>query len=133
MLFVLKTTYLIMPACAEPCCADSPTFAKPCCADSPNSPTFAEPCCADSPNSPTFAKPFTEYSPDSPRHIRTSNSPFSRIWGEWPLLKINPKISWTLLIINVFEILANLQRGKLIVDSEQTPDCSFIVKILLKQ
>ncbi len=73
---------------------------KPCCADSPNSPTFAKPCCADSPNSPTFAKTFTEYSPDSPtfakrhfwekcdspRHIRTSNSPFSRIWGEWPLL-----------------------------------------------
>jgi hypothetical protein len=23
---------------------------------------------------------------DSPRHIRTSNSPFWRIWGEWPLL-----------------------------------------------
>jgi hypothetical protein len=58
MLFVLKMTYLIMPACPEPCCADSPdspTFAKPCCADSPNSPTFAELCCADSPNSPTFA------------------------------------------------------------------------------
>ncbi len=104
MLFVLKMTYLIMPACAEPCCADlpdSPTFAKPCYADSPNSPTFAEPCCADSPNSPTFAKPFTEYSPDSPtfakrhfgekcdspRHIRTSNLPFSRIWGKWPLLR----------------------------------------------
>ncbi len=92
-----------MPARAEPCCADSPdspTFAKPCCADSPNLPTFAEPCCADSPNSPTFVKPFTEYSPDSPtfakrhfwekcdspRHIHTSNSPFSRVWGEWPLL-----------------------------------------------
>ena len=24
---------------------------------------------------------------DSPRHIRASNSPFWRIWGEWPLLK----------------------------------------------
>jgi hypothetical protein len=96
-----------MHACAEPCCADSPdspTFAKPCRADSPDSPTFAEPCCADSPNSPTFAKPLTEYSPDSPtfakgiririririRHIRTSNSPFWRIWGEWPLLIFTP-------------------------------------------
>ncbi len=92
-----------MHACAEPCCADSPdspTFAKPCRADSPDSPTFAEPCCADSPNSPTFAKPCCADSPDSPtlakghfrekcdspRHIRTSNSPFSQIWGEWPLL-----------------------------------------------
>ena len=70
MLFVLKTTYLIMPACAEPCCADSPdslTFAKQCCADSPNSPTFAEPCCTDSPDSPTFAKPCCVDSPNS-RH-----------------------------------------------------------------
>jgi hypothetical protein len=87
-----------MHACAEPCCADSPdspTFAMPCHADSPDSPTFAEPCCADSPNSPTFAKPCCADSPDSrtlakghfrekcdsPRHICTSNSPFSRIWG----------------------------------------------------
>ncbi len=92
-----------MPACAEPCRADSPdspTFAMPCRADSPDSPTFAEPCCADLPNLPTFAKPCCEDSPDSPtfakghfwekcdspRHIRTSNSPFWRIWGEWPLL-----------------------------------------------
>jgi hypothetical protein len=102
---VLKTTYLIMQACAEPCCVDSPdspTFAMPCRADSPDSPTFAEPCCADSPNSPTFAKPCCADLPDSrtltkghfrekcdsPRHICTSNSPFSQIWGEWPLLKI---------------------------------------------
>jgi hypothetical protein len=104
---VLKTTYLIMHACAEPCCADSPdspTFAMPCHADSPDSPTFAEPCCADSPNSPTFAKPCCADSPDSrtlakghfrekcdsPWHIRSSNSPFSRIWGEWPLLNFYP-------------------------------------------
>jgi hypothetical protein len=101
---MLKTTYLIMRACAERCCADSPdspTFAMPCRADSPDSPTFAEPCCADSPNSPTFAKPCCADSPesptlakghfrekcDSPRHIRMSNLPFSRIWGEWPLLR----------------------------------------------
>jgi hypothetical protein len=28
---------------------------------------------------------------DSPRHIRTSNLPFWRIWGEWPLLIQNTK------------------------------------------
>ncbi len=52
-------TYLIVRACAEPCCMDLPdslTFAMPCRLDSPDSPTFAEPCCADSPNSPTFTK-----------------------------------------------------------------------------
>ncbi len=104
-----------MHACAESCCADSPdspTFAMPCRADSPDSPTFSEPCCADS---PTFAKTCCADSPDSrtlakghfrekcdsPRHIRTSNSPFSRIWGEWPLLNFFPKVlvlfsgSWT--------------------------------------
>ena len=97
-----------MRACAEPCCSDlpdSPTFAKPCRADSPDSPTFAELCCADSPDSPTFAEPCCADSTnsltlaeghfrekcDSPRHIRTSNSPFSRIWREWPLLTFRPK------------------------------------------
>ena len=104
-----------MRPCAEPCRADSPdspTFAETCRTDSPDSPTFAEPCCADSPNSPTFAKPLTEYSPDSPtfakgiririririRHIRTSNSPFWRIWGEWPLLNIFTHVEWLCII-----------------------------------
>ncbi len=80
---------------------DSPTFAKQFTEDSPDSPIFAEPFTEYSPDSQTFAKPLTEYSPDSPtfakghfrkkrdspRHIRTSNSPFWRIWGEWPLLR----------------------------------------------
>ncbi len=59
------------------------------CEDSPDSPTFAKPCCKDSPDSPTFAKGHFWEKCDSPRHIHTSNSPFSRIWGEWPLLTIN--------------------------------------------
>jgi hypothetical protein len=81
-----------MHACAELCCADSPdspTFAMPCRADLPDSPTFAEPCCADSPDSRTLAKGHFREKCDSPRHIRTSNSPFSQIWGKWPLLRIN--------------------------------------------
>jgi hypothetical protein len=122
---VLKTTYLIMQACAKPCCADSPdslTFAMPCRADSPDSPTFAEPCCADSPNSLTFAKPCCADSPDSrtlakghfrekcdsPRLIRTSNSPFSRIWGEWPLLN-NKHLYDFLLFIVIFSLFATLK------------------------
>jgi hypothetical protein len=96
---------------------DSLTFAKQFTKDSPDSPTFAEPFTEYLPDSPTFAKPLTEYSPDSPtfakghfqkkrdwpRHIRTSNSPFWRIWGEWPLLSFTPTfvISST-LTINAF-------------------------------
>jgi hypothetical protein len=104
-------TYIIMHTCPESCCADSPdspTFAMPCRTDLPDSPTFAEPCCADSPNSPTFAKPCCADSPDSrtlakghfrkkcdsPRHICTGNSPFSRIWGEWPLLSFISKLDF---------------------------------------
>ncbi len=79
-----------MRACAEPCCADSPdlpTFAMSCRSDSPNSPTFAKMCRADSPDSPTLAKGLFWEKCDSPQHICRSNSPFSRIWGERPLLK----------------------------------------------
>ncbi len=105
MLFVIKTTYLIMRACVEPCCADSPnspTLAEPCHADSPDSPTLDKPCRADSPNSPTLNKPCRADSPDSPtlalasfwekcdspRHIRASNARVSQIWREWPLLSL---------------------------------------------
>jgi hypothetical protein len=110
MSFVLKTTYLIMLACAELCCADSPdtpTFAEPCCADLPDSPTFAkpccrdspdsltlaEPCCADSPGSPTLAKSCFREKCDSPRQIRTSNERVSQIWREWPLLNTKSTIT----------------------------------------
>jgi hypothetical protein len=41
------------------------------------------------PDSPTFAKRHFWEKCDSPCHIRTSNSPFSRIWGEWPLLSFS--------------------------------------------
>ena len=63
-------------------------------------PTLAALLCPDSIHSPDIRQPF---SPDSIHstldtfadirqtvtriwHIRTSNSPFRRIWGEWPLL-----------------------------------------------
>ncbi len=79
---------------------NSSTFANLFCSDSINSSTFANLFCSDSINSPTFANLFCLDSPDLPTfakghfwknvtriwHIRTSNLPFSRIWGEWPLL-----------------------------------------------
>ncbi len=65
---------------------DLPTFANLFCSDSINSPTFANLFCSDSPNSPTFAKGHFWKNETRIRHIRRSNSPFSRIWGEWPLL-----------------------------------------------
>ncbi len=40
----------------------------------------------DSPDSPTFAKGHFWKNVTRIRYIRTSNLPFSRIWGEWPLL-----------------------------------------------
>jgi hypothetical protein len=40
----------------------------------------------DSPDSPTFAKGHFWKNVTRIRHIRTSNSPFLQIWGEWPLL-----------------------------------------------
>jgi hypothetical protein len=94
MLFVIKTTYLIIRACAEPCCADSPdspTLAEPCCADSldsPDSPAFAEPYCADSPDSPTLAKGHFREKCDSPRQIHARKARVSQIWREWPFLRI---------------------------------------------
>ena len=77
MLFVLKTTYLIMCACAEPCRADLPdlpTLAETCHTDSPDSPTLAELCCADSPDSQTLAKGHFREKCDSPQQIRASNA-----------------------------------------------------------
>jgi hypothetical protein len=44
----------------------------------------------DSPDSPTFAKGHFWKNVTRIWHIRTSNLPFPRIWGEWPLLKIFP-------------------------------------------
>ncbi len=98
-----------MPACAQPCCADSPnspTLAKLCCADSPDLPTLDNPCRASSPDSPTLDKPCRADSPDlptlalasfwekcdSPRHICASNAPVLRIWREWPLLSGNANL-----------------------------------------
>jgi hypothetical protein len=69
--------------------------------DSIHSPDIRQPFSPDSIHSTDIRQPF---SPDSIhstldtfagicqnetriRHIRTSNSPFWRIWGEWPLLK----------------------------------------------
>jgi hypothetical protein len=46
----------------------------------------------DSPDSPTFAKGHFWKNVTRIRHIRTSNLPFSRIWGEWPLLMKYPNI-----------------------------------------
>jgi hypothetical protein len=40
----------------------------------------------DSPDSQTFAKGHFWKNVTRIRHIRTSNSPFLQIWGEWPLL-----------------------------------------------
>jgi hypothetical protein len=69
-------------------CSDSPTFANLFCSDSINSLTFANLFCSDSPNSPTFTKGHFWKIETRIRHIRTSNLPFSRIWGEWPLLNL---------------------------------------------
>jgi hypothetical protein len=59
MLFVLKTTYLIMgqhlPRLGK-YSPDSPTFANLFCSDTPDSPTFANLFCSDLPDSLTFAK-----------------------------------------------------------------------------
>jgi hypothetical protein len=52
MLFVLKTTYLIMRQHLlrlGKYSQDLPTFAKHFGEDSPDSPTFAKPCCEDLP------------------------------------------------------------------------------------
>ena len=63
-----------------------------------DSPDSRSPKCGHlwySPNLTTFAKGHFWQKCDSPRHIRTSNSPFSQIWGEWPLL-INYSFSYFL-------------------------------------
>ncbi len=118
MLFVLKTTYLIMgqhllrlgkyspdsPTFANLFCSDSinsSTFANLLCPDSIHSSTFANLLCPDSPDSPTFAKGLFWEKCDSPRHIRTSNLPFWRIWGEWPLLTLYLKLKKAKLWKNI--------------------------------
>jgi hypothetical protein len=42
----------------------------------------------DSPDLPTFAKGHFWKNVTRIRHIRTSNLPFLRIWGKWPLLSL---------------------------------------------
>jgi hypothetical protein len=66
----------------------SPTFANLFWSDSIHSTDIRQPLSPDSIHSLTFAKGLFETFCDSLRHIRTSNSPFWRIWGEWPLLRI---------------------------------------------
>jgi hypothetical protein len=94
MLFVLKTTYLIMRACAEPCCTDlpdSPTFAELCCADSPDSLTFAEPCCADSPSHVTQTRRHSTKAIFEKNVTRLDK--FARVTREWSFLTKKSKIS----------------------------------------
>jgi hypothetical protein len=94
---------LLAPTLAALLCPDSihsPDIRQPFCPDSIHSPDIRQPLSPDSIHSPDIRQPF---SPDSThstldtfagirqnetriRHIRTSNSPFRRIWGEWPLL-----------------------------------------------
>ena len=95
------------PKCPfSPFCPDSihsPDIRHPFCPDSTHSPDIRQPLSPDSIHSPDIRQPF---SPDSThstldtfadirqnetriRHIRTSNSPFRRIWREWPLLNTN--------------------------------------------
>ena len=89
MLFVHKTTYL---TCADirqllsPDSIHSTDIRQPFSPDSIHSTDIRQPFSPDSIHSLTFAKGQFWEKCDSPRHIRTSNSPFWRIWGEWPLL-----------------------------------------------
>ena len=61
-----------------------------------------------SPDSPTLALASFWEKCDSPRHIRTSNSPFWRIWGEWPLLNNNPSLFTLTYLIPKLHDLFNL-------------------------
>jgi hypothetical protein len=88
MLFVLKTTYLIM-------CQHLPRLGK----YSPDLPTFANLFCSDSPDSPTFARLADICQPvllglARLADICTSNERVTQIWGEWPLLSLNHKLKF---------------------------------------
>jgi hypothetical protein len=96
------------PKCPfSPFCPDSthsPDIRQPFCPDSTHSTDIRQPFCPDSIHSPDIRQPFCPDSTHSTldtfagirqnktriRHIRTSNSPFWRIWREWPLLMFYP-------------------------------------------
>ena len=95
------------PKCPfSPFCPDSthsPDIRQPFCPDSTHSTDIRQPFCPDSIHSPDIRQPFCPDSTHSTldtfadirqnktriRHIRTSNSPFRRIWREWPLLSFD--------------------------------------------
>ena len=88
------------PAIRQPFSPDSihsPAIRQPVSPDSIHSPDIRQPLSPDSIHSLTFAKGLFETFCDSPRHIHTSNSPFWRIWGEWPLLNKYAfnNVNWT--------------------------------------
>jgi hypothetical protein len=91
MLFVHKTTYLACANICQPVLVGLDTFARHWPTIFPGFDTFARHSPTISPDSIhllTFnIRHFWEKC-DSPWHIRTSNSPFWWIWGEWPLLSI---------------------------------------------
>ncbi len=86
MLFVLKTTYLIMRACANICRAVLHGLARLANirrAVLRGLTTLAEPCYADS---PTLAKGHFQEKCDLPQQIRASNAQVTQIWRKWPFL-----------------------------------------------
>jgi hypothetical protein len=54
----------------------------------------------DSPDSPTLAKGHFWKNVTRIWHICTSNSPFSQIWGEWPLLNLYTSENLGIIKIN---------------------------------
>ncbi len=117
MLFVHKTTYL---TCASTIAnlfwsdsIHSPNIRQPLSPDSIHSPDIRQPLSPDSIHSLTFPKGHFWEKCDSPRHIRTSNSSFWRIWGEWPLLTYYIKILIAFLLI-IFLNFAIFDSGKIL-------------------
>ncbi len=111
MLFVHKTTYLTCADNCQPVLVGLYTFSRHSPTLFPGLATFADirqPFSPDSIHSTHIRQPFFPDSIHSTdirqgsfwknvthiRHIRTSNSPFWQIWGEWPLLTINTIIIW---------------------------------------
>jgi hypothetical protein len=94
----------------------APTLSALLCPDSIHSPNICQPFSPDSIHSTDICQPF---SPDSIhstldtfadirqnvtriRHICTSNSPFWRILGEWPLLSHDPKTIRQIYLFDFF-------------------------------
>ncbi len=93
--FVYKTTYLACADIGRPTLPGLDTFARHSPTIFPGLDTFVRhspTISPDSIHSLTFDIHHLWEKCDLPRHIRASNSPFWRIWGEWPLLNKNPSL-----------------------------------------